>query len=250
MWRYFVLSLPFFAFNAVLPFVAGLAPGYFGWLGYTQDQRLREQGILVEAHITAKTKIDSAYHIKYSFIDMAGKEWTAERDLGDEYNEMVNMNDYFLITYLPSNPKIHIIGDRSSQNANSTLAIGLIAIAVLFWFWGALGLGYSFWRLYRIRDLFRNGAEATAVVGDWINAPERADKRKDRMTFHFVAMNGRWYEGRSRGFGSHLRNRWPKGSHIKVVYDRANPIVSEPDVFRILRSSKSETDTGGDLRLP
>ena len=234
MWRYFVLILPFFAANGVLPFVAGVVPGYYGWIGYSHDRDLRELGKLADAHITNRGKKGFSYHIKYSFVDFAGKEWSAERDLTAEYNEMVNTNDYFMMTYLPSNPAIHIIGDRSATSMRSKLAIGLIGIAILLCGWGGWGLGRSVWQLYRIRSLFKSGAVAVATVGASVNSARKATSGRDRMTFHFVATNGRWYEGRSRSFNLRFLNKWPKDSHIKVVYDPSKPGYSEPDVFKLL----------------
>ena len=234
MWRYFFLILPFFTFNGVIPFIAGTIPAYFGWKAYNQDRGLREQGKLVEAHITEKTKRGDSYHIKYSFVDTAGKEWSAERDLSAEYNEMVNSNDYFLITYLPSNPNLHILGDRSSTSLRSSLATLLIGLAFVLCGWGAWGLGRSVWQFYRIRYLFKNGAVATATVGGSVKPARGGRRQKDQLSFHFVASNGRWYEGRSRSFNLHFLNKWPKDSHIKVAYDPAKPSYCEPDVFELL----------------
>ncbi len=234
MWRYFVLILPFFTFNGVFPIVAGSVPGYYGWNAYNQDRGLREHGKLVDAHITGKRKVGNTYHIKYSFVDGNGKEWNAERDLGAQYNTMVNTNDYFLITYLPSNPTIHIIGDRSATSMQSNLAIGMIGISILLVGWGVWGTGRSIWQLYRIRSLFKTGKVATATVGEPVHSEERHHLKKHRMTFHFVATNGRWYEGNSRNFNPHFLSVWPKNSHIKVVYDPSNPYHCEPDVFKLL----------------
>lgn len=234
MWRYFVLVLPSFAFNCVVPVLAGLIPAYYGWSTYKQDLGLRENGKLVEAHITEKTKKGLTYHIKYSFIDNNGIERKAERELGAEYNEMVNLSDYFLITYLPTNPTIHIIGARSSTSMRSNIAYALVGFAILLFGLGAWGFASSAWHVYRVYRLFTNGSIGSATVGDWIQSPKSLGKQEDRMTFHFVASNGRWYEGRSRRLGVHVFSQWPKGSHIKVAYDPTHPAHCEPDVFRLL----------------
>lgn len=236
MWRYLILILPFFAFNGVFPFVASLVPAYYGWREFSQDRDLREQGMPVEAHITEKSKMGSTYYIKYRFIDTKGVEWKAAGELGPEYNTIVNANGDFLITYLPSNPNIHIItiGDRSSSSFQRNLALGLIGLTVLLFGWGVWGIGSTTWRLYQVRRLFEDGEVGAATVGDWIRAPGRPLDRKDQMTFHFVAVNGRWYEGRSRSFNSDIVQQWPKGSHLKVAYDPAHPTNCEPDVFQLL----------------
>ena len=234
MWRYFVLLLPSFAFSGLVPILAGLISANYGWITLNSGRDLREQGKPVEAHIVEKTKRGSSYHIKYSFIDSKGIERSAERELGPEYNEMVNANDYFQITYLPSDPTVHIIGGLASTTVRSNFAYVLIGFAILLFGWGAWGLARSGWQVYRVRRLFKKGAIGTATVGDWIHSPKSLGKRADRMTFHFVASNGRWYEGRSRRFGLHTFKQWPKGSHIKVAYDPTRPAHCEPDVFRLI----------------
>ena len=234
MWRYFVLILPSFVFIGLFPVLAGLIPGYYGWSALNRGRDLREQGKLVEAHISEKTKNGSSYHIKYSFIDANGIERMAERDLGPQYNEMVNANDYFQITYLPSNPTVHIIGGLSSTTVSSNFAYALIGLAVLLFGLGAWGLARSAWQVYSVYRLFKKGTIGAATVGDWIQSPKSLGKQLDQMTFHFVASNGRWYEGRSRRFGRKIFSKWPKGTHIKVAYEPAHPSHCEPDVFRLL----------------
>lgn len=234
MWRYFVLLLPFITLRAVLPIVVGLVPAFYGWKAYSQDRDLRELGKLVDAHITEKTKRNNYFHIKYSFVDLQGMEWKAERDLGTEFNEMVNTSDFFLLTYLPSHPEIHIVGGRSATTIRGTLSIAMIGIAVLLCGWGTWGLFHSVWQMYRIRHLFKHGEVASATVGELVKESVKNRKQKHQMTFHFVAMNGRWYEGRSRDFSLHFLNKWPSGTHINVVYDRTNPLRCEPDLFKLL----------------
>ncbi len=235
MLRYFVLILPFFTLHGLIPLLTGIFPAYYGWQAYAEDRNLREQGQLVEAHIIQKQKSGATYHIKYSYIDTTGAEFKAERDLGQEYNEMVNTNDYFLITYLPSNPNVHMLGDKSSLNSRGTLAIVLLSVALVLCGWGTWGISRTIWQTMEVRFLFRKGKTGTAVVGDWIPSPGKSRNVTDQMTFHFVAANGRWYEGRSRSFGVRIRKQWPKGKHIKVAYDPIKPVRCEPDVFELLK---------------
>ena len=152
---------------------------------------------------------------------------------------MVNSKDYFLITYFPADPRIHIIGDKSATSLRANLAFGLLALAFLLCGWGAWGIGSTIVQLAKIRNLFKNGKVATATVGDWIKSPRRARQRRDEMTFHFVAANGRWYEGRSRPFNQYYQAKWPKGTHVQVVYDSITPSRCEPDIFKLLKPSQN-----------
>ena len=200
---------------------------------FNRDSNLGDEGFAVDAHITERIKSSSGYHIKYSFIDTGGIERKFERALSSKYDEMIKNNDYFLITYLPSDPTIHILGEKPATGL-SNLTYGFLGAALLLCGWGMWGIGSSMLQLARIHRLFNNGKVGMATVGDWVSSPRTAGMEKDQMTFHFVAADGRWYEGRSRSFNHRFQSKWPKGSHVKVVYDSVRPLHCEPDVFNLI----------------
>jgi len=243
MWRYLSFFFPILAINGLLPFCLGLFPGYYGWSAYSDDNVLREQGEVVEAHITERVRSLGGYTIKYSFIDRGGIEHKFEKNLGGEFNEMVNNKDYFMLVYMPTDPSIQLIGDKSAPSLRNNLAYVAAGLALLLCGYGMWGIVSQLWQFLSVWNLFRKGKVGSSTVGEWVTTPSRFGPEKNEMTFHFVAANGRWYEGRSRPLGKPFQQKWPKGAHIRVVYDGIKPTVCEPDIFQLIKDSTPDHTT-------